>query len=290
MIEPLISLPAFAWWRGRTGADFGHGFLGDFFLFLIHKPLSLLGIKSSQKIIKEIDERRFLSRRNISEKSREHIGIEANKSNESISRKFFEHLRNVLNKKKSYRDRADASTKIAKFLSPFTGLYSFFALAIATPVKSILKYFDKENKFLDSFQQSGIGIQHLRYIFNFTIPEQFENKLMKEEENNPEFNKLKQNRSKLFAIGLSVCSGNVFSIGLKLFEGRFENKYSKAGIEIYDSLCEKGLSLYLSFRRHLKGEEDRLIFSEQYNLDGTPKIISDKVKIEEEKDLEVQAA
>ncbi len=276
IIEPIISLPGLSWWRGRAGADFGHGFLSDLFSFLIHKPLSMLGVKNSQKVTKEIKDRGFLSKKNILEKSKEHIGIKASENNESISSKLYENLNSVFNKKKSYKERIDSSTKIGKFLSPFVGLYSFFTLAIATLLQSVLKYFDKENRFLDSFHQSGIGIQHIRYIFHFVIPEQFENKNLKEDDN-PKSNKLKQNRNKLFVIGLGICLGNVFSIGFKLFKNNSENKYIKTGSEICDTLCEKGIPLYLSFRRHLKGEKDILDYSEQYNEDDTPKTISDEL-------------
>ena len=147
-------------------------------------------------------------------------------------------------------------------------------MSIGVPVRSALSYFDKQNKYLDSVCQSGVGFQHILYILKFVLKEQYENKNEAKHVTDPKIKRLISDRNKLFHLGMSAFLINILSIPLKLFN--IENKYLKIIHDIYDELADRGVSLYFSWRRTLIGKKHKLANPELYSGD-TAKIISDKL-------------
>lgn len=274
VLDPIISLPRFSWFRGRMANEINQRFLTHLLKYIVHKLLSVFGSKRSKEIVREIKEEGYLSFNYIKERNRKNIGIEHDKSI-SITKQFFKELKLTFTKSTPENEKIKSSTKVSKLLGSFLGLYGFFALIIGTPIKSVLEYFDKKNKYIESFCQSGIAFQHLTYILKFIIPEYCENKIKDYPKENIESEKLRHNKNKLFYIGLSSCLMNVASIFLKLFNID-DKKYLQIARDIYDGLADKGISYYFSRRRELLGREDRLFNPQLYNTDDSPKIISDK--------------
>ncbi|GEM_PF-2432002 len=274
--EPLSNLPKLVWFRARLASDINQKFLSHFLDYVIHKPLSLLGIKKSKDIVSQINNEGFLKPNYLIKRTSQNLGLtKENTGLRDIASKSFKDLKAIFSKSKPLEERIDSSKNIARAASPFLGLYASSALLLGTPVKSTLSYFGLNNNYLNSFCHSGISAQHIIYAFKFVIPEYYENKLLEYSDTDLEVNKLKNERNKLFPIGISSCIINLLSVGFKLFN--IENKYLKMARDFYDGIADKSISYYFSKRRKLLGRKHGLANPELYNLDGTQKIISDKL-------------
>ena len=268
-------------------SDINQQFGTDLFSFLLHKPLSLLEVANSVKKIREIKERGNLNYSYISKRLIELIGLDSTKNKFSdVFPELGKLLKNLFSNNKEFAK--DSSLKIGKFFASMFGLYGLAAYSIGIPLKSILRFFDIESKFINAFNQSGAVSQQLLYIFRIFLPEQFENQAQEYDENNPGLNKLKTEKNRLFYTGVASCSANILSTVFKFVNP--ENEYLKMGLGIFNELADKGINYNFSRRRQLIGKKHRLRNPELYNPDGTAKIISDKVKIEDEKELAAKAA
>ena len=121
------------------------------------------------------------------------------------------------------------------------------------------------------------------------MPEQFENKVQEFDKNETDRIELKQEKTRLFYTGVGVCVSNVLSTILQLMNTENKNTAVTIGKEVIEQVAEKGINYYFSKRRKLLGKRFRLDNPELYNIDGTAKIISDKVRIEDEKELALSA-
>ena len=276
ILKPFLISQNPQWFRVRMGSDINQKFSTDFIDFLIHKPLSLLGFKKSKKIVDEIKERRVLSSEYVGKRLIENIGLDPTKNKvKDIIPETFKLTGGMLNGKTELKVKKKFSEKISKCFGPFLGLYGFLGLYLGAPLKAAFKLFNKENRFANSFFQSGFASQHIAYIFKFVFPEQYENELM-EPKTSQEVKKLKSDKNNLYYSGMVTFLSNVFAVGTKLLN--IENKYLRFARDIFDEITDKGVAYYFSKRRNLIGRKHKIDNSELYNADGSVKIISDKLE------------
>ena len=226
---------------------------------------------------KQIKERGYLTYDYVSQRLVKAIGLDPKKNTlEDIFPELGKLTKLVFSKDKTIAQ--DSSYKIGRLVAPIFGLYGFFAVTAGIPLKVVLKVFDKESKFINAFAQSGIASQQISYLFNFLLPEQFANQMQPYSKNNPDLNRLKEERNQLFYTGAGTCFANVLSTFLKL--ASTENKCIQTGIKVIDELAENGVNYFFSRRRELAGKEYRLYNPEVYTSNGKANIISDKVSLE----------
>lgn len=280
-ISSLLSLMNILWWRVRMLAEVRQDFSSDLFTYLIHKPLALIGINESINKVRKIKEKGHLTYPYVQKRLIELIGLDPIKHKlKDIFPELARLLKDVLGSSK--KDANHASHKVGKFLAPFFGFYGFVAFAIGAPLKSILKWLNLESKYINALASSSIASQQLLYLFRMILPEQLENRLTKNGEENHEIKELKSERDRLFYTGVTNCSLSIVSSILKL--ANIENKYLKIGEGVLDELLDKGIQHYFSKRRELRGKKFRLDNPELFNSNGTPKIISSKIKKQNEQE------
>ncbi len=279
-IKSLLSLPNILWWRIRMPQEINQRFATNVLEYIFHKPLSLFGFKKSIEKVENIQNEGNLDKEYIKLRAKALIGLE-NSLNKSISGKLFEELKAVFkgkfNKKhdeddKQYIKRCDkkiaSSIKVNKLIAPFLGLYGFFAIAVFTPIKSILDLFNIKNRFIDTINQTSCATQQIIYLFRLLLPEHLENIKHSKDKTNDEVNKLSQKRKNLFYMGTATCFMNIASVFLKLFGlEKIENKVFKTEIEVYNEVADKAIPYYLSKRRELLGTKFKLDNSELFNRD-----------------------
>ena len=288
-IQPILALANPLWWRVRMLAEIDQKFGTDLFTYLINKPLALLNIESAVKKVMEIRESGFLNYPYVSERLVELIGLNPK---EHKLRDVFPEVAKLLKQlfSKDHQSEIESSEKLGKLLAPIFGFYGFVAYGLGVPVKSILTWLDKESKWVNLIAKSGSASQQITYLFRMILHEQFQNNSVDSNNLSPEAKRLKQERTRLFHAGVSVCVSNVLSSILQLIDTENSNIAVKTAKEIVEKVAEKGINYYFSKRRKLLGKRFRLDNPELYNIDGTAKIISDKVKIEDEKELAAKAA
>ena len=282
VLKPLLTLFNPLWWKIRMLAEIDQQFGTDLFTFLINSPQALLGIQSAINKVKEIKASGGLNYSYVSERLIELSGLDP-KKNKLID--VFPELGRLLQGlfNNGTEHRIESSEKLSRFLAPVLGLFGFAAYGIGVPVKAILGLLNIESKWINLIAKSGSASQQILYLFRMVLPEQFQNKIKRYDQNEKEGLELQKERNNLFHTGVAVCSLNILSTILQLVES--DNAVMNTSKEIVDELAERGINCYFSRRRELKGREFRLNNDELYNLDGTAKIISDKVKIEDEKEL-----
>ena len=277
IVKELLTLPSTDWWRVRTFAEVNQQFGTDLFGYLLHKPLSLLQVRKSINELRKIKESGNLNYTYVSNRLISAIGLDPKRNTlEDIFPELAKSIKLTFSSNKEVA--RDSSLKIYKLIAPIFGLFGFFAVTAGVPLKAILKVFDKESKFINAFTQSGVTSQQLSYLFGFVLPEQFENQIQPYAKNNPELNKLKEERNRLFYTGAGTCFANVLSTFLKLVST--ESKHIQTGIKVIDELAESGINYFFSRRRELIGKEYRLNNPEVYITNGKAKIISDKASSE----------
>jgi len=288
-IRPILSLCNSLWWRVRMLAEIDQKFGTDLFTYLINKPLSLINIKSAISKVKEIKDSGCFTYDYVGKRLIELSGLDSEKHKlKDIFPELGKLLRVLFNEDKDLAKKS--SENIGKLLGPIFGLYGFMAYGMGVPVKSILHWLDKESKFVNLIAKSGSASQQLSYIFRIYLPEYFDNKKQKPDEMTHEKLKLREEGNRLFYKQSTVCAANVLATMLQLIDAENSNTAMKVTKSITEEVADKGINYIFSDRRKLLGRKYRLDNPELYNIDGTAKIISDKVKIEEEKDLVAQAA
>ena len=288
-IQPLLTLANPLWWKVRMLAEIDQQFGTDLFTYLINKPLALLRIESAVKKVKEIKDSGYFNYNYIQNRLIELVGLDPAKHKLKDVFPEFARLMGALLDKDT-ENAIHASEHLGKFLAPVLGFYGFVAYGIGVPIKSILHWLDKESKWINLLAKSGSASQQIIYLFRMMFKEQFDNGVQEHDETMPERSQLKQERNKLFYTGAVVCVSNILSTILQLTDTENKNTAVKIGKEAIEQVAEKGINYYFSKRRKLLGKRFRLDNPELFNIDGTAKIISDKVRIEDEKELAVQAA
>lgn len=277
LVKPLLSFFNILWWRIRMPAEIEQRLGTDVLNFLIHKPLSLLGIKSSTEKIEDINEFGNLKGEYIRKRTRSLIGLDENKDKSiSVFKKFCSEFKNLLtNENKD--EKIKSTIKINKFIAPFLGLYGFFTALVGIPLTSAFKFFGKESRLLNSFTQSCFASQQIIYFFRMMLPDFFENKKISkiDSKNNEELTIFKKKRQNLFAIGATVCGLNIGSVFLKLFNPN-ENKFLKTLTDLIYEISDKGIPYFLSKRRSILGTKFRIDNPELFNVDGMPKVKFDE--------------
>ena len=252
--------------------------------------LNLLNIKSAIKKVKKIKDSGCFTYEYVGKRLIELSGLDSEK-HKLID--VFPEFGKLLNSTFNSKDKDVAigsSEKLGKFLAPIFGLYGFVAYGMGVPVKSILHWLDKESKFINLIAKSGAASQQLLYIFRIYLPEYRENTSKNNKDLSLESQSLMEERNRLFYKQSTVCAANVLATILQLINTENSNIAIKITKGLTEEVADKGINYIFSDRRKLLGRKYRLDNPELYNIDGTAKIISDKVKIEDEKDLEVQAA
>lgn len=289
-IRPLLSLCNSLWWRVRMLGEIDQKFGTDLFTYLINKPLALVNIKSGVDKVKEIKDSGYFTYEYIQERLIELIGLDPNEH--KLSNVFPEVGRLLKSLFSEDKDLAKKSSEnLGKFLAPIFGFYGFAAYGVGVPVKSILHLFEKESKWVNLLSKSGVASQQLLYLFRIFLPEQFEN--ISDDTanlNNEEKLTLQKERTRLFHKGLTVCTSNILATLLQLIDTEESSAAVKIGKKVVEEVADKGINYFFSARRKLLGKKHRLDNPELYNIDGTAKIILDKVRIEDEKELAVKAA
>ena len=271
-LRPLLSLSTSLWWRIRMLAEINQEFGTDLITYLINKPLALLQVESSINQLKEIKDNGNLNYDYVQKRLLETLELDPKKDKlNDIFPELCKLLKTLFNKDKTLARHA--SENLGKFFGPIFGFYGFLAHSIGVPVKSILTWLEKESKFINALVHSGVASQQLLYLFRLMLPEQFDNQANS--------NGLQKEREHSFYAGAATCLANVISTGIQFINP--ENKYLKLGKDITEVVAERGVNYYFSKRRKLLGKKHRLDNPELYNIDGTVKIISDKVRIEDEK-------
>lgn len=80
IVKPTLFSQNPMWFRVRMGSDINLRFATDFLSFLIHKPLSLFGIKNSKDKVNKINQGEFLSKNYVTKRCAENIGLDSNES------------------------------------------------------------------------------------------------------------------------------------------------------------------------------------------------------------------
>ena len=289
-IQPILSLANPLWWRVRMLAEIDQKFGTDLFTYLINKPLALLRIESAVEKVKEIKDSGYFNYPYVSGRLIELIGLDPKEHKlKDIFPELAKLMKNLFSK--DHESAIESSEKLGKFLAPIFGFYGFVAYGLGVPVKSILSWLDKESKWVNLLAKSGGASQQILYLFRLFLPEQFENKSKDPNSFRKEESRvLQKERTRLFHTGVAVCTSNVLSTILQLMNTENSSTAVKTTKDVVEKVAEKGINYYFSKRRKLLGRRFRLDNPALYNIDGTAKIISDKVKIEDEKELAAKAA
>jgi len=277
-IRPLLSLCNSLWWRVRMLAEIDQKFGTDLFTYLTNKPLALMNIKSAVEKIKKIKDSGCFTYEYVGKRLIELSGLDSEKHKLiDVFPEVGKLFKTLFNENKDLAKKS--SENLGKFLGPIFGLYGFVAYGVGVPVKSILSWLEIESKWVNLIAKSGSASQQLLYLFRIYLPEQFDNSKQNPDDITPEKLILRQERNRLFYKQATVCAANTLVTMLQLIDAENSNVAIRVTKSLAEEVADKGINYVFSDRRKLLGKKYRLDNPELYNIDGTIKIISDKVKI-----------
>ena len=133
--------------------------------------------------------------------------------------------------------RKQARSEIIDITSGLLGYIGIFSTAIFTPLRTLFKFQEKENKLINCLTSIGATTQHIFYFFKFTLDELFKIQ-----------NKQKGSSYSLFSLGLTA---NTFNILLPIVDVLpISNRVKNLWYE-----TSQGLGLgFFSFRRNINGK------------------------------------
>ena len=269
-------------------AHINQGFFTDLLKFLLHKPLSLLGFKSSRKEIEKIKERKNIELSYFVERHYENLGIKDKKEQNPVNfiKQLFKLTKQSVNGEANIQ--LESTKKVGETIAPVLGITAFMATTLGIPIKLITKYLNKQNRIIDFFASLSMSAQQLIYFFKMVIFELNDYKRIKARLLDTEFihktngNQLVEmkillhKKQKLSILGLTTFLTSQINTLLKIFPN--QNLYIETTIKIFDTLSGDLVSKFFSERRHVMGFGFRAENSELYS--------KEEKEIVEEKSIE----
>ena len=256
----LLTIPNISWWRARMVGHINQECLTDFIKYIIHKPLSLVGIVRSEEVVEGIKKRKNLEINYIKERHYENLGIR--EKEEQTPRRFIKELQDKI--KRSVRnnnveDQLESAKKAGETIAPTLGLTAFLSTVIGFPLKVIYK----QNIPINFFASLSLSFQQIIYFFKMVIPgianikktwktlqeNDLDKRLKKEEIENLKL--LLTEYKKLTAVGLLTFSSSIINSLLKLI--KTENPYIEKLKTMIEGLSGDLVSKFFSERRHVLG-------------------------------------
>ena len=298
-VAQLLPLATPAWFRARMAAGINHEFLTDLFKLLIHKPLSFFGNKKSNEVLSGIKERRNLEWSYFMERHYKNAGL-TDKKDQTPSKlisQVFKLLGNILSNNKNTKVKNDSTTKLSNVIAPTFGIWGLFAVTVGGITSSLLKIFDKQNRFINFLFSSGITSQQLIYLFRLVSPLKIEAEELHNQLQDRELTKtwskeqvesrkdLYKKKTNLYRLGLTCFLVNALNTFLKL--KTIENPYLQKAINILDEVAGDLINKFFSHRRYLKGYEFRTENPKYFEEGNDQSPESTQEQTNEKKELEL---